>query len=121
MGIRTLVAAAACVVTALSGGMAAAAPASATGPAAATEREDFNGDGYQDLAVAAPAATVNGHSWAGYIAISYGSAQGLGTAHTTIITQDTPECPALLVTTTASATGCSPATSTVTASPTSPW
>lgn len=94
MGIRTLVAAAVCAATALSGGMAAAAPASTTaGPAAATAREDFNGDGYQDLAVSAPAATINGHSWAGYIVISYGSAQGLGTAHTTIITQDTPGVP----------------------------
>ncbi|WP_328920011.1 FG-GAP and VCBS repeat-containing protein [Streptomyces sp. NBC_00208] len=94
MGIRTLVAAAVCAATALSGGMAAAAPAStAAGPAADTAREDFNGDGYQDLAVSAPAATINGHSWAGYIAISYGSAQGLGAAHTTIITQDTPGVP----------------------------
>jgi hypothetical protein len=60
---------------------------------AATAREDFNGDGYQDLAVAVPAATVGGHSWAGYIAISYGSANGLGPARTTIITQDTPGVP----------------------------
>ncbi|MCZ0984691.1 FG-GAP and VCBS repeat-containing protein [Streptomyces diastatochromogenes] len=59
----------------------------------ATVREDFNGDGYQDLAVAAPAATVGGHSWAGYIAISYGSAKGLGPARTTVITQDTPGVP----------------------------
>ncbi|MFF4041380.1 FG-GAP-like repeat-containing protein [Streptomyces sp. NPDC001816] len=63
------------------------------GEGATTVREDFNGDGYQDLAVAAPAATVGGHSWAGYVAISYGSANGLGPARTTIITQDTPGVP----------------------------
>ncbi|MFG2123810.1 FG-GAP-like repeat-containing protein [Streptomyces sp. NPDC048710] len=63
------------------------------GEGAATVREDFNGDGYQDLAVAAPAATVGGHSWAGYVAISYGSANGLGPARTTVITQDTPGVP----------------------------
>jgi hypothetical protein len=56
-----------------------------------TVREDFDGDGYQDVAVAAPAATVAGHTWAGYIAISYGSANGPG--RTTIITQDTPGVP----------------------------
>ncbi|MFG2359741.1 FG-GAP-like repeat-containing protein [Streptomyces sp. NPDC048521] len=59
----------------------------------ATAREDFNGDGYQDLAVAAPAATVGGHSWAGYVAISYGSANGLAPARTTVINQDTPGVP----------------------------
>ncbi|MFE0508895.1 FG-GAP and VCBS repeat-containing protein [Streptomyces sp. NPDC058964] len=60
---------------------------------AATVREDFNGDGYQDLAVAAPAATVAGHSWAGYVAISYGSAKGLAPARTTVVTQDTAGVP----------------------------
>jgi hypothetical protein len=59
----------------------------------ATVREDFNGDGYQDLAIAAPAATVGSHSWAGYVAISYGSAKGLSQARTAIITQDTPGVP----------------------------
>ncbi|WP_404195718.1 FG-GAP and VCBS repeat-containing protein [Streptomyces tauricus] len=56
-------------------------------------REDFDGDGYQDVAVAAPAATVGGHTWAGYITITYGSANGLDTAHPTVITQDTPGVP----------------------------
>ncbi|MFE2103344.1 FG-GAP-like repeat-containing protein [Streptomyces sp. NPDC059468] len=60
---------------------------------ATTVREDFDGDGYQDLAVAAPAARVGGHPWAGYVAISYGSAAGLAPARTTIITQDTPGVP----------------------------
>ncbi|WP_443080807.1 FG-GAP repeat protein [Streptomyces sp. PTD9-10] len=66
--------------------------------------QDFDGDGYQDLAVAAPAARVGGHPWAGYVAISYGSAAGLAPARTTIITQDTPGVPGPPATTTASAT-----------------
>jgi hypothetical protein len=62
----TLVAAS---VGALPVGSAQAAPAGL--------RQDFNGDGYGDLAVAAPSATVNGKAKAGYVAVLYGSASGL--------------------------------------------
>ncbi|WP_432020204.1 FG-GAP-like repeat-containing protein [Streptomyces sp. 1222.5] len=72
-----------------------AAGTASAGEAAAPVREDFNGDGFQDLAVAAPAAKVGGHTWAGYLAISYGSANGLGPARTTVITQDTPGVPGI--------------------------
>ncbi|QES32743.1 hypothetical protein DEJ48_04415 [Streptomyces venezuelae] len=58
-----------------------------------TVREDFDGDGYQDVAVAAPGATVGGHTWAGYITIRYGSARGFDPARTTVIDQDTPGVP----------------------------
>ncbi|MDQ0993932.1 FG-GAP-like repeat-containing protein [Streptomyces sp. V3I7] len=71
----------------LAGGTASAAEG------AATVREDFDGDGYQDIVVAAPATTVGGHAWAGQIAVSYGSANGIGPARTTVITQDTPGVP----------------------------
>ncbi|WP_330242597.1 FG-GAP and VCBS repeat-containing protein [Streptomyces sp. NBC_00525] len=98
MGIRTTLAIAVCAATALSGGTAVAAPGgtsagTAGGTAATTVHEDFNGDGYQDLAVAAPAATVAGHSSAGYVAVSYGSAKGLSAARTTVIDQNTPGVP----------------------------
>lgn len=98
VGIRTMLAIAVCAATALSGGTAVAAPGgtsagTAGSTAATTVREDFNGDGYQDLAVAAPAATVAGHSWAGYLTVSYGSAKGLTTANTTVIDQNTPGVP----------------------------
>ncbi|MCG7523586.1 VCBS repeat-containing protein [Streptomyces sp. OfavH-34-F] len=98
MGKRTTLALAVCAVTALTGGMAVAAPsgtsAGAAGSTAATTvREDFNGDGYQDLAVAAPAATVAGHSGAGYVTVSYGSAKGLSKAKTTVIDQNTAGVP----------------------------
>ncbi|MFF4499834.1 FG-GAP and VCBS repeat-containing protein [Streptomyces sp. NPDC001401] len=54
---------------------------------------DFNGDGYQDVAVAAPAAKVDGHARAGYVAVVYGSAKGLDLAHRQIISQNTPGIP----------------------------
>ncbi|MFG2652453.1 FG-GAP and VCBS repeat-containing protein [Streptomyces sp. NPDC048436] len=60
---------------------------------AATVREDFDGDGYQDVAVAAPGAKVGGHASAGYLTVSYGSAHGLDPARTAVITQDTPGVP----------------------------
>ncbi|MGW7274391.1 FG-GAP-like repeat-containing protein [Streptomyces sp. NPDC054864] len=60
---------------------------------AATVREDFDGDGYQDVAVAAPGAKVGGHAQAGHITVSYGSASGLDPARTTVITQDTAGVP----------------------------
>ncbi|WP_369169344.1 VCBS repeat-containing protein [Streptomyces sp. R28] len=56
-------------------------PAGHARAATVTVRQDFNGDGYGDLAVAAPNATVNGKAKAGYVAVLYGSANGLrGTA-----------------------------------------
>lgn len=38
---------------------------------------DFNGDGYDDLAVGVPSETVGGHEHAGSVAILYGTANGL--------------------------------------------
>ncbi|WP_281292573.1 integrin alpha [Streptomyces hawaiiensis] len=51
-----------------------AAPAS---PSAAEKRhDDFNGDGQEDLAVAAPRGKVDRHARAGYVAAVHGSAKG---------------------------------------------
>ncbi|MFE6974448.1 FG-GAP-like repeat-containing protein [Streptomyces sp. NPDC057682] len=98
MGNRTMLAIAVCAVTALAGGTAVAVPGgvqkgAAGGKAVLSVREDFNGDGYQDIVVAAPGATVAGHAWAGYVAVAYGSAKGPGTARTTVIDQNTPGVP----------------------------
>ncbi|MFJ7629073.1 FG-GAP-like repeat-containing protein [Streptomyces sp. NPDC097595] len=98
MGIRTMLTVAVCAATALTGGVAVAAPegahaGTAGGTAGTTVREDFNGDGYQDVAVGSPNATVDGQLYAGYITIAYGSAQGLGPARTTTIDQNTPGVP----------------------------
>ncbi|MET7699824.1 FG-GAP and VCBS repeat-containing protein [Streptomyces sp. NPDC005485] len=56
-------------------------------PAAPGTRADFNGDGYEDLAVGAERATVGGKSAAGYVAVVYGSAHGLNLATKKVFTQ----------------------------------
>ncbi|MFF4043825.1 FG-GAP-like repeat-containing protein [Streptomyces sp. NPDC001816] len=56
-------------------------------------RDDFNGDGYADLVVGAPNATVGGQSQAGYVAVMYGGPQGLSTTHRTIISRATTGVP----------------------------
>ncbi len=56
-------------------------------------RDDFNGDGYADLAVAAPTATVGGKKGAGYVAVLYGSANGLNTTKRQVFSQNTAGVP----------------------------
>ncbi|MFD4412186.1 FG-GAP-like repeat-containing protein [Streptomyces sp. NPDC058467] len=62
-------------------------------PATTTVRQDFDGDGYEDLAVAAPSATVSGRTRAGYVAVLYGSAAGLRTGDKKVYTQASPGIP----------------------------
>ncbi|MER6342992.1 FG-GAP and VCBS repeat-containing protein [Streptomyces sp. NPDC001595] len=83
------------VVMAVTGVVAVpAVQASAAGPAAAAElRDDFNGDGYADLAVAAPEATVDGKVKAGYVAVLYGTASGLSTTSKQVWTQNSAGVP----------------------------
>ncbi|MEV6313873.1 FG-GAP-like repeat-containing protein [Streptomyces sp. NPDC051776] len=73
-------------VWALSGGAQAA-----TGSADA--QDDFNGDGYADLVVGAPDAKVSGKSRAGYVAVMYGSADGLSASRKKIISRSTSGIP----------------------------
>ncbi|MFI7415414.1 FG-GAP repeat domain-containing protein [Streptomyces sp. NPDC049627] len=76
------------VAIALVGASVGAVPVgSAQAAAAAGVRQDFNGDGYGDLAVAASHATVNGKAEAGYVAVLYGSARGLSGAAKKVYTQ----------------------------------
>ncbi|MCL7427038.1 VCBS repeat-containing protein [Streptomyces sp. YS415] len=42
-------------------------------------RQDFNGDGYEDLVTGVPSGQVAGKKRAGYVAVVYGSANGPGT------------------------------------------
>ncbi|MCD7443848.1 VCBS repeat-containing protein [Streptomyces lincolnensis] len=72
-------------VPALAGGAAAAAPKSV--------QDDFNGDGHQDLAVAAPIATVGGKKGAGYVAVMYGGPHGLTKDRRTVISRSTSGIP----------------------------
>ncbi|MET7690038.1 FG-GAP-like repeat-containing protein [Streptomyces sp. NPDC005483] len=67
------------------------------GSAAAAEskavQDDFNGDGYKDLAVGAPIATVGGKQGAGYVTVMYGGPHGLAKDHRTIISRSTSGIP----------------------------
>ncbi|WP_030382262.1 MULTISPECIES: FG-GAP and VCBS repeat-containing protein [unclassified Streptomyces] len=74
---------------ALSAGSALAAPAAAS----AAAQDDFNGDGYADLVVGAPDATVSSAAKAGYVAVTYGSADGVSTAHKQVISRSTAGVP----------------------------
>ncbi|WP_308298952.1 FG-GAP repeat protein [Streptomyces sp. GESEQ-35] len=62
-------------------------------PTAVQQRSDFNGDGYEDLAVAASQATVGGKARAGYVAVVYGSANGLDLAHRQVVSQNSAGVP----------------------------
>ncbi|MGP4048327.1 FG-GAP-like repeat-containing protein [Streptomyces sp. 2A115] len=76
----------------LATGLLTALPA--TGSAAPSGLSgDFNGDGYRDLAIAAPIAKVSSRSGAGYVAVVYGTASGLDTSKRQVISQATDGIP----------------------------
>jgi hypothetical protein len=76
-----------------SGGLTGpAAPGEVFGTALATG--DFDGDGYADLAVGAPGATVGGDAQAGGAHVIYGGAEGLRSAGDEWLTQDIGGFPA---------------------------
>ncbi|MDC2955379.1 FG-GAP-like repeat-containing protein [Streptomyces gilvifuscus] len=54
---------------------------------------DFNGDGYADLAIGAPKATVSGHAGAGYVAVVYGGPHGLSAVRRTVVSRSTTGVP----------------------------
>ncbi|MEY2247789.1 FG-GAP-like repeat-containing protein [Streptomyces sp. BF23-18] len=72
-------------------------PATATTPSAKRLHDDFNGDGYPDLAIGAPGTTVSGLKNAGSVSVLYGASGGLSTARKQVLTWparfpgDTPE------------------------------
>jgi len=63
----------------------------ATGSADA--QDDFNGDGYADLVVSAPDATISSKTKAGYVAVTYGSANGVSAANKKLISRSTTGVP----------------------------
>ncbi|MFF4499835.1 VCBS repeat-containing protein [Streptomyces sp. NPDC001401] len=82
------------VAIALLAGTAVVSPvAHAQSSAVKSVRQDFNGDGYEDLATGAPDAAVGGKKGAGYVAVVYGSAHGLNLASKQVFTQATPGVP----------------------------
>ena len=68
-----------------------AAPAKAA--KAAEPAEDVNGDGYADLVVGAPGGTVSGKAQAGYVTVTYGSADGLDPSRKTLVNRSTSGVP----------------------------
>ncbi len=54
---------------------------------------DFNGDGYRDVVLPAPAATVSGKKGAGAVVVLYGSANRVSAQRRVVITQDTAGVP----------------------------
>ncbi|MGW3985511.1 VCBS repeat-containing protein [Streptomyces sp. NPDC004830] len=85
--------AAALAATLLAAGLT---PVLLAGPASAAPAEyadDFNGDGFRDLATAAPYAPVGGRTDAGAVVVTYGSANGISAARRTVLTQNTTGIP----------------------------
>ncbi|MFI1866604.1 FG-GAP-like repeat-containing protein [Streptomyces jumonjinensis] len=86
------------VLATLAAPVAYAAPEQAPQPAAgqrqkpAAPKDDFNGDGYTDVAVAAPGGLVKGVK-AGYVAVMYGSASKPPQSNQRIIHENTPGFP----------------------------
>ncbi|MFD8818438.1 FG-GAP-like repeat-containing protein [Streptomyces sp. NPDC059627] len=81
------------LATALTTGLLTALPAATATAAPSGLSGDFNGDGYRDLAIAAPVAKVSGKSGAGYVAVVYGTKNGLDTTRRQIISQATTGVP----------------------------
>ncbi|MFJ8539135.1 hypothetical protein [Streptomyces sp. NPDC093591] len=69
----------------------AAAPFKGANTAAV--QDDFNGDGYRDLAVGAPGASNGTVEEAGSVVVLYGSASSVSTTRRTVITQATTGIP----------------------------
>jgi hypothetical protein len=66
---------------------------SAAQAAPAPVRDDFDGDGYQDLVVGAPGATVGGQGKAGEVAVMYGGPHGLSKGSRTVVSRATAGVP----------------------------
>ncbi|WP_328496184.1 FG-GAP-like repeat-containing protein [Streptomyces sp. NBC_00414] len=80
----------------LAGGFGAMALTGASAQAAtgsADAQDDFNGDGYADLVVGAPNATISSKAKAGYVAVTYGSASGVSASNKKLISRSTSGVP----------------------------
>ncbi|MFE5022706.1 esterase [Streptomyces sp. NPDC056656] len=77
----------------LSGAAIATAPSAYAGTPGGTHagdrNSDFNGDGYEDVLVGAPGATVSGKTGAGLVTVQYGSSRGIGTTDVARFSQST--------------------------------
>ncbi|MEV7405889.1 FG-GAP repeat protein [Streptomyces sp. NPDC091267] len=77
----------------LMAGAAIAAPSAYAGTPGGTKANDrntdFNGDGYEDVLIGAPAGTVGGKWAAGYVTVQYGAPSGIGTSRSAVFSQNT--------------------------------
>ncbi|MFI6645681.1 hypothetical protein [Streptomyces sp. NPDC050504] len=89
---RARLAAAVAVACATVAGVVVGVPSTAVAKPIAAPA-DFNGDGFQDLVVPAPNATVGGKEGAGAVAVLYGSRNGVSAARKAVFTQNTPGVP----------------------------
>jgi hypothetical protein len=89
MRIRVTTAVAALLAT----GLAPLATTTLAAAAAAKYLDDFNGDGYRDLAIGNRGATIGEVKQAGAVAVVYGSARGLDFARRTVVSQNSPGIP----------------------------
>ncbi|MGA4844331.1 FG-GAP and VCBS repeat-containing protein [Streptomyces sp. G45] len=103
--IRHAIAVAAAATT-LTGGLLVStgtqAEAATAAPAASRYADDFNGDGYHDLAIGSPSATVNvpgpdgtttALAGAGYVTVSYGGKNGAQKTGLKALSQNSPGVP----------------------------
>ncbi|WBB59789.1 integrin alpha [Streptomyces sp. WMMC500] len=88
---RALVALATSVVLAAGGVTVTVATPAAAAPSGL--KGDFDGDGYRDLAIGDPAATVSGKSLAGAVVVLYGSAAGPDGSRRAVFHQATADVP----------------------------
>jgi hypothetical protein len=70
-----------------------AAPHALAAPQPSPVTSDFNADGYPDLAVGVPDATVDGKAKAGYVHVLWGGAKGVGRHGGIRVSQATAEVP----------------------------
>ncbi|MFC8129731.1 FG-GAP repeat protein [Streptomyces sp. NPDC057302] len=91
---KILSATALCAATVLGVAGLTAGSASAAQPSQpAQPTADYNGDGYADLAVGVPGATVGGKAKAGYVNVVWGGTSGLGKHGSTTVSQATAGVP----------------------------
>lgn len=83
---------------ALGGGAVIAAPAAQAAtpfPSIGWQQHncDFDGNGFDDVLIGAPGATVNGAKSAGYVSVQYSSSSGLSTTKKSVLDQNTSGVP----------------------------
>ncbi|MET7699403.1 FG-GAP-like repeat-containing protein [Streptomyces sp. NPDC005485] len=89
---RPVVLGATVVAAALAGGLLITLPGGASA-APSGLADDFNGDGYRDLATGAPGAVAGGRAKAGAVVVNYGSSSGISAARHKTTSQNSSGVP----------------------------